>query len=162
MGQEHEEVVHEEHGEAEHHEYHKNNVFLFLGGTTESISDDPETSFSAGLTYERRVSQLVGIAIGGEFVFGGHREALVGLLLVLHPTARLGLAIGPGMEFAQESHHGEHGDEEETVVNAALRAGVVYEFPIGDQFMISPAVYVDIVDGSDPVLVWGAEFGVGF
>ncbi len=163
IAQEHQEAEHEEHGEAEQHEHHKNYVFLFLGGTTESISDDPETNFSAGLTYERRVSQLIGLGIGGEFVFGGHgREALAGLLVIFHPAGGLGLAIGPGLEFAKESHGVEGHEEEETKTTAALRAGVLYEFAVGKTFAIAPAVYVDFIDGKDPTLVWGLEFGLGF
>ncbi len=164
FAQEHDEEAQHAHGEAEHHEHHKNYLFLFLGGTTESISEDPETNFSAGLTYERRVSELIGLGIGGEFVFGGEgREALAGLLLIFHPAGGLGLAIGPGMEIAKEIHHDELGhEEEETEVHAALRAGVTYEFEVGEQFAIAPAVYVDFIDGKDPALVWGLEFGLGF
>ena len=163
IAQEYEEAVHESHSEAEHHEHHKNYLFLFLGGTTESISDDSETHFSAGLTYERRISQLIGLGIGGELVFGGEgREALAGLLLILHPTGGLGLAVGPGLEFAKESHGEEGHEEEDTKTHAALRAGVTYEFEVAEQFAVAPAVYVDFVDGKDPVLVWGLEFGLGF
>jgi hypothetical protein len=153
----------QEHGEAAHHEHHKNYLFLLLGGTTESISDDPETFFSAGLTYERRVSDLIGLGIGGEFVFGGEgREALAGLLLILHPVGGLGLAVGPGLEIAKESHGEEGHAEEETKTHAALRTGLTYEFEVGEKFAVAPAVYLDFVDGKDPVLVWGLEFGLGF
>lgn len=162
--QEHEEAVHVEHAEAEHHEHHKNYGFLFLGGTTESIRDDSETHFSAGLTYERRVSDLIGLGIGGEFVFGGEgREALAGLLVIFHPVGGLGLAIGPGMQIGKEIHHDELGhEEEETEVLAALRTGLTYEFEVGGNWAVAPAAYVDFVDGKDPVLVWGLEFGLGF
>jgi hypothetical protein len=163
LAQEHEAAEHVEHAEAEHHEYHKNYLFLFLGGTTESIRDESETFFSAGLTYERRLSQLIGLGIGGEFVFGDEgREALAGLLFILHPIGGLGLAVGPGLEVAKESHGEEGHEEEETSTHAALRVGATYEFEVGEQFAVAPAVYVDFVDGKDPVLVWGLEFGLGF
>lgn len=164
LAQEHGEEAETEHGEVEHHEHHRNYLFLFLGGTTESISDEPETYFSAGLTYERRVSDLIGLGVGGEFVFGGEgREALAGLLLIFHPAGGLGLAIGPGMEIGKEVHVDDLGhEEEETEVRAALRAGVTYEFEVGEKFAIAPAVYVDFIDGKDPALVWGLEFGLGF
>jgi len=157
LGQEHAEGVR---GEHEEHEYHKNAVFLFLGGTTESISDDPTTRFSLGLEYERRLSRAVGVSAGGEVVLGGEgREVLAGLLLILHPVGRFALAAGPGMEIGKE-HHGE--GEGDTEVRAALRVGVLYDFEVGRRYAIAPAVYVDFIDGKDPALVWGANLGIGF
>lgn len=164
LGQDEAEAAHGGHEEHGNHEYHKNGVFLFLGGTTESISDDPTTSFTLGLEYERRFSQLVGVAVGAEAVLGGEgREALAGLLLILHPVGRLGLAAGPGMELGKE-HHTDHGEEGggDTAVHAALRVGALYDFELGSRYTIAPAVFVDFIDGKDPALVWGAELGLGF
>jgi len=151
----------EEHGD---HEFHKNGVFLFLGGTTESTSDDPTTSFTLGVEYERRFSRRVGVAVAAEAVLSGEgREALFGLLLVLHPVGGLGLAAGPGMEIGKD-HQAEHGEEggDDTEVSAAFRVGVLYDFEVGSRYTIAPAVFIDFIDGKDPALVWGVELGVGF
>lgn len=166
LAQEHSEAgVHgqeQSHGE---HEYHENGVFLFLGGTTESVFDDPSTRFSIGLEYERRLSRLVGVVVGGDFVIGGEgREALAGLLLILRPVGRWGVAAGPGMEIGKEHHaDGHEGDGGgDTEVRAALRVGVLYDFEVGGRYTIAPALFTDFIDGKDPALVWGVELGIGF
>lgn len=147
--------------------FHKNHLSLFTGGTTESSDGETSTSFSLGLDYERRVSRLIGLGIGGEFVFGGEeREALLGLLLNLHPAGGLVLVAGPGVEFAEELHvEGEveaQQEESGTETHAGLRVGIVYEFEVGHRYSIAPSFYTDFIDGKEPTFVWGLAFGVGF
>lgn len=154
----------EQHSETESAEeaFHKNHLSLFTGGTTESSDGSASTAFSLGLDYERRVSRLIGLGIGGEFVFGGEeREALVGLLLNLHPAGGLVLAAGPGLEFPKEGH-AEGEDESGTETHAGLRIGVVYEFEVGHRYSIAPSIYTDFIEGKEPTFVWGLAFGVGF
>jgi hypothetical protein len=148
-------------------EFHKNHLSLFTGGTTESSDGKTGTSFSLGLDYERRLSRLVGLAGGGELVFGGEeREALVGLYFLLHVTEGLVLAAGPGLEFAKEGHTEAdvEGEQEEsgTSTQAGLRVGIVYEFEVGHRYSIAPSIYTDFIDGKEPTFVWGLAFGVGF
>jgi hypothetical protein len=70
--------------------FHKNHLSLFTGVTTESNDGSTSTAFSLGLDYERRLNHLVGLGLGGELVLGGdEREALLGLLLSLHPASGL-------------------------------------------------------------------------
>lgn len=142
--------------------FHKNHLSLFTGGTTESSDGSANTTFSAGLDYERRLSRLVGLAGGGELVFGGEeREALVGLYFLLHATEGLVLAAGPGLEFAKEGHT--EGEEESgTETHAGLRVGIVYEFEVGHRYSIAPSIYTDFIEGKEPTFVWGLAFGVGF
>lgn len=157
LGQEH-------HSETETAEeaFHKNHLSLFTGGTTESSDGSTSTAFSLGLDYERRLSRLVGLAGGGELVFGGEqREALVGLYFLLHATEGLVLAAGPGLEFAKEGH-AEGEDESGTETHAGLRIGVVYEFEVGHRYSIAPSIYTDFIEGKEPTFVWGLAFGVGF
>lgn len=147
---------------------HPNHLSLFTGGTTESSDGETSTAFSLGLDYERRISRLVGLGIGGEFVFGGdEREALLGLLLNLHVAGGFILAAGPGLEFAQ--HLDEHGDEghaegegSETETHPGLRVGLLYEFEVGHRYSIAPSFYTDFIEGKEPTFVWGLAFGVGF
>lgn len=59
-----------QHGEnADKTELHQNHFSVFLGGTTESEEDETTTSFSIGVEYERRLSRLLGIGFGAEYVF---------------------------------------------------------------------------------------------
>lgn len=157
LGQEH-------HSEAETAEeaFHKNHLSLFTGATTESSDGSTSTAFSLGLDYERRLSRLVGLAGGGELVFGGEeREALVGLYFILHAMEGLVLAAGPGLEFAKEGH-AEAEEESGTETHAGLRIGVLYEFEVGHSYSIAPSIYTDFIEGKEPTFVWGLAFGVGF
>ena len=142
--------------------FHRNHLSLFTGGTTESSDGETGTSFSLGLDYERRLSELIGLGLGGEFVFGGdEREALAGLYFMLHPAGGLVLAAGPGLEFAKEGHT--EGEEESgTETHAGLRVGIVYEFEVGHRYSIAPSIYTDFIEGKEPTFVWGLAFGVGF
>jgi len=155
----------QEHGaedESAEEAFHKNHLSLFTGGTTESSDGSTSTAFSLGLDYERRLSRLVGLAGGGELVFGGEeREALVGLYFILHAMEGLVLAAGPGLEFAKEGH-AEGEEESGTETHAGLRIGVLYEFEVGHRYSIAPSVYTDFIEGKEPTLVWGLAFGVGF
>jgi hypothetical protein len=147
--------------------FHKNHLSLFTGGTTESSDGETSTSFSLGLDYERRLSRLVGLAGGGELVFGGdEREALVGLYFLLHVTEGLVLAAGPGLEFAKEGHAGgdveAQQEESGTETRAGLRVGILYEFELGHRYSIAPSAYIDFLEDKQPTFVWGLAFGVGF
>ena len=158
---------HHAEGEGAEEAFHKNHLSLFTGGTTESSDGETSTSFSLGLDYERRLSRLVGLAGGGELVFGGdEREALVGLYLLLHATERLVLAAGPGLEFAKEGHAGgeveARQEESGTETHAGLRVGILYEFEVGHRYTIAPSVYTDFIEGKQPTFIWGLAFGVGF
>lgn len=162
-------LAQEHHAEGEDAEeaFHKNHLSLFTGGTTESSNGETSTSFSLGLDYERRVSRLIGLGLGGEFVFGGdEREALAGLYFILHPAGGLVLAAGPGVEFAKEGHtEGEveaQQEESGTETHAGLRIGILYEFEVGHRYSIAPSIYTDFIEGKEPTFVWGLAFGVGF
>lgn len=154
-------------GEEAEEAFHKNHLSLFTGGTTESSDGETSTSFSLGLDYERRVSRLIGLGLGGELVFGGDdREALAGLYFILHPAGGLVLAAGPGLELAKEGHaEGEveaQQEESGTETHAGLRVGIVYEFEVGHRYSIAPSIYTDFIEGKEPTFVWGLAFGVGF
>jgi hypothetical protein len=147
--------------------FHRNHLSLFTGGTTESSDGETGTSFSLGLDYERRLNELIGLGLGGEFVFGGdEREALAGLYFMLHPAGGLVLAAGPGVEFAKKGHaEGEveaQQEESGTETHAGLRVGVLYEFEVGHRYSIAPSVYTDFIEGKQPTFVWGLALGVGF
>ena len=152
--------------EAVEEAFHKNHLSVFVGGTTESSEDISSTAFSLGLDYERRITRLIGFEAGGEAVFGGEeREALVGLLLTLHPVSGLILGAGPGLEFAKE-HSGtgaeSEGEGSGTEAHLALRVGILYGFEVGHRYSIIPSFYTDFIEGKEATFVWGLAFGVGF
>ncbi len=166
-----------QHGEnADEAEFHQNHFSVFLGGTTESEEDETTTSFSIGVDYERRLSRLMGIGFGAEYVFVDvGREALAGLLGFFHVTEGFVLLGGPGLEFAQEPLHeveagGEVGKisetsedvETERETNLVFRLGTLYEFEVGHQYTIAPSLFVDFIENKDPAFVWGLSFGIGF
>ena len=166
-----------QHGEnADEAELHQNHFSVFLGGTTESEEDETTTSFSIGVDYERRLSRLLGIGFGAEYVFVDvGRESLAGLLGFFHVTEGIVLLGGPGLEFVQEPLHevepeGEAGKisepsedvETERETNLAFRVGALYEFEVGHKYTIAPSLFVDFIENKDPAIVWGLSFGIGF
>jgi len=130
-----------------HAEEHKNVVELFLGGTT----DEEETAFSLGLTYERRIIPSFGVGLLSEWVAGDAREVILGFPLFVHPYRGLRFLVAPGIDF--ETGEGSH--------EFLLRLGGAYEFEITEHWSIVPEVNGDFVDG-DKLLVWGVSFGYGF
>jgi hypothetical protein len=166
----------EHQAETESHEeedsgHHANHIALFTGATSENADGGVTTSVSLGLDYERRVSPLIGLVVGGEAVFGGHeREALLGVLVNFHVARGLILGLGPGVEFSKERSEAHEegpsaaGNEEggESGTEVALRMGGLYEFDLGRRGTIAPTLYVDMISGKMPVWVGGVSVGVGF
>lgn len=68
-------------GEDEHgaeHGHHPNVLGLFLGATGE---DWQGADFTLGLEYERRLSQSFGIGGIAEYIYGDHKEYVVGVVI---------------------------------------------------------------------------------
>jgi len=117
------------------------------------------------LDYERRISELIGVGAGGEFVFNDHgRVALVGLMVALHPAGGLGLIAGPGLEIEETEHEtaGKTFNDSSRETSFAFRVGANYRFEFGGRYSAGPTLYTDFISGKDPVLVWGVSIGTGF
>ena len=130
----------EEHGEI----HHRHRLELFLGNSHEEHKD----GFSAGLAYEYRLNQILGIGGLVEYVGGDFEEWIGAVPIFVHPYQGLRFLLAPGLVFE------EHGTE------FLFRTGLAYEFEI-DRLSITPEFNVDFVDGEE-VLVYGVSFGYGF
>jgi len=123
----------------------KNSIELFLGGTT----SEGDTAFAIGLGYERRLNELLGIGVLGDWTAGGFRELVLAFPLYLHPWRGLRFDVAPGIDFETD------GEEAREFL---LRVGAAYEFEVGESWSIVPEINGDFAAG-EPLVVWGVSFG---
>jgi len=133
----------EGHAGAKSHEWHKNHVNLFLGGTINRGGNN----FSIAADYERRFSERWGATVFFDYVGARTTTGVVGVGAVYHPTERIALVLGPGFEITS------HGGPE-----WMIRFGGYYMFQAGE-LIISPTLYLDLVEGGRLVTVAGMSFG---
>ncbi len=131
-----------EHENAE--ESYRHRLELFLGNK----HDEGEEAFSFGITYEYRVSEIIGFGGFWEYAAGDFDKWLAGLPLFVHPYRGLRFVLAPGLE---------HEDSENEFL---LRTGVAYELELG-RWSITPEFNIDFVDGEE-AQVYGVSFGYGF
>lgn len=75
---------------------------------------------------------------------------IVSTVFLFHPSKGWNLFAGPGIEF-EESHN-----------LFVLRAGVGYEFHIGNHWDFAPEVIFDLKDGTVGAFTWGIGVGKRF
>ena len=142
---------------------HSNHVAVFVGATTPTAAKG-ETSFTLGIDYERRLTDLIGVIGLGDFTFGDHeRTALIGGQVAFHFSG-LRLAVGPGFEVVEEVHdaHTPAGEGGSTHgAEFVMRASVLYEFDVG-QWAIGPTLSVDAIGETKTSIVYGLSVGRGF
>lgn len=141
------EQTHATHQDSAH--YHLNMLEVFLGNTYEDSEHGDENGFTVGLTYERRLSELLGIGGFYEYTAGDFDKWSIGVPLFIHPYEGWRFALAPGLE------HRESDDE------FLFRTGVAYEFELSEQWVMMPEFNIDFVDGED-AFVFGLTFGFGF
>jgi len=141
------EQAHTTHGESE--PSHRNMVELFLGDTYEDTNHESENGLTVGFTYERRLSDFLGVGAFYEYAAGDFDKWSIGVPLFIHPYGGWRLALAPGLE------HREGNDE------FLFRAGVAYEFELSERWAVIPELNVDFVDG-EAAFVFGLSFGFGF
>lgn len=165
-----EEAEHEEHGE-EHggRHWHTNDVGIFLGATDEHGHD---TEFTWGLEYRRMFAKRW--AIGGLFDYagGGLRNAFLAPSVTWLPVGRLQLTAAPGVEFHRgrgssedcgctrgfkSDDSGGHGGVDEDATYFVFRLGAGWNFPVGENYAITPQINLDLVEG-EKVWVYGLVF----
>jgi len=168
---EHGEVAeHEEHGEQHGgRHWHTNDVGIFLGATDEHGHD---TEATLGLEYRRIIANRW--AIGGLFDYAGGelRNTILAPSLTWLPVGRLQITAAPGIEFHKGRGNTEgcgcdpHTksedpdpiglfDEDETFF--VFRLGAGWNFPVGQNYAITPQINLDLVDG-EKVWVYGFVF----
>ena len=139
----------EAHGAHDESEHHRNLVEFLIGNTYEDADDGSENGFTVGVSYERRISGLLGVGAFYEYAAGDFDKWSIGVPLFIHPYKGLRFQVAPGLEHRQ-------GEDE-----LLLRTGVGYEFSLSDRWMMMPELAIDFVDG-DESLVFGLVFGFGF
>lgn len=135
--------------EREAGQYHRNMVELFLGNTHEDADHGSENGLSVGFTYERRLTDLLGVGGFYEYAAGDFDKWSIGVPLFMHPYGAWRLDFAPGLEHRE-------GETE-----FLFRAGVAYEFELSERWAVIPEVNVDFVDGEE-AFVFGLSFGFGF
>jgi len=140
-------VGQEEH-EGAHHSYHRNMIEFFLGTTYEDGAHGVEHGFSAGVAYERRLSELLGFGGFYEYAAGDFDKWSIGVPLFIHPHEGWRFVLAPGLEHRE-------GDDE-----FLFRTGVAYEFELSERWVMVPEFNVDFVDGEE-AFVFGLSFGCG-
>ena len=133
---------------ADHQEFHRHHVGLFIGAGSRPESPSWEHRFAGGMAYEYRFLKWMGVGVHAEAATGGVRDAVVAGLVFVHPWKGLLLAVGPGAEFSS------HGTE------LLARIGFAYQLPIGGRFTIAPNFNVDLVHG-EPTYIYGFTLGFG-
>lgn len=118
-------------------------VNVFVGGSSDLGDLD---GFTLGVDYAYRVAPAWGVGGFLEAVTGLDRSYAAGVLAYWHAIGELNLVVGPGVE----RHDGEWG--------GLVRVGVVYEFPLDDGWVLSPALFYDILE-DDNLLVYGVNVG---
>ena len=155
---------HTQHDDAQAHEhdthYHKNHVALLVGAT--SNLSHSSTLFTAGVDYEFRFHEKIGIGFGAELLTGDATEYVLGIPVFIHPVSSLKFNFGPLLVLLEE-HSDDHSTEPETemVSEFGLRIGVAYDFHIGKRFSLTPMVNYDYVNKSSAVM-YALGFGIGF
>ena len=135
--------------DSETRQHHRNMVELFIGNTYEDAHDEAENGFTAGLTYERRLSDLLGVGGFYEYAGSDFEKWSIGAPLFIHLYKGWRLTLAPGLE------HREDDDE------FLFRTGVAYEIELSERWALIPELNVDFVDG-EQAYVFGLSFGFGF
>lgn len=128
------------------HEFKHHTIFV----TTAVVNDVRGGGGPAyGIEYEYQPEHEFGVAAFSEFVAGKIQVGVFGALAYWHPTERLGLAIGPGVEV----------DRDHTL--GLLRVGGFYEFR-AEEIVIGPTLYLDVIEGREVAVMSGVNFGNKF
>ncbi len=134
-------------------DFHAHHLGGFVGMA--SNTDAHHTDFTLGADYEYRLpifGHKTGVGLIADFVFAEHRETILAVSFIYHPTGNVKLLLAPGLAFAEE-----HGHSAEHFI---WRLGSAYDFHVG-QYSISPTLNFDFIE-KHLVLAYGITFGLGF
>ncbi|MCK4922553.1 MAG: hypothetical protein KAS71_15980 [Bacteroidales bacterium] len=136
---------------------HKNHMAVFTGATNNITHHS--TGFTIGIDYEYRISNLIGLGLGGEYISIGSGEILGSIPIFIHPMNNMKIVTAPLVIFAEEHHDDEHHESTGKEASFAFRIGGGYDFHLG-KVVFGPTVNFDI--GSSKALVFGLSIGFGF
>jgi hypothetical protein len=138
-------------------------VVLVGGVATASEERGHEVAVFVGVTDDRGEYAYLfteRMAVGAFFdkAEGDLRATVLGGLFYFHPTRRVVLVVGPGVEWldppASDGAHGSEHAESET--EFLIRVGALYDFPLSKRVALLPAIYADFVN-SEVIWVGGIE-----
>lgn len=117
---------------------HPHHVSILLGGT--HIDEVGETAFTAGIDYEYRVNDFVGLGFVAEQAFGKIDATTILAVADLHLTKGLVIQVGPGIEFVDDRRVG------------VARLGAIYEFELANRYTVSPQLHYDATSHHDSII----------
>ena len=122
-----------------------------VGYAVERKRDKDADAGVVGLEYGYRFAEHWGIGAVVEWVTSDTaRDVAVAVPVSFHPHRGWRLFFGPGVEFAEE-----HNDW-------MLRAGVGYEFELGDSWTMAPEFAYDIIESGKRTYILGLALGRSF
>lgn len=122
----------------------RHKTMLFLGVT----KTGDEYAASIGLGYEYCITEQIAVAAFIDFAAGGLRETAMGAGLVFHPTEKTFFIVAPGIDVSKEGP-----------TRALLRLGTGYDFELRRDWVVAPAVYLDLLEDGELAIVFGIEIG---
>lgn len=164
------ETEYEDRGEAHGgRHWHTNDVGIFVGLTDEHGHD---TEFTWGLEYRRLIAKRWGLGVLFDYAGGELRNAILAPTLTWLPVGRLQILMAPGIEFrrgrgaaedcgcdphvtTEDPEQIDLFDDDETYF--VFRLGAGWNFPIGQNYAITPQINLDLVEG-EKVWVYGLAF----
>jgi len=149
----------------------KNEIAVFVGGL--SNVDSGETGLGFSVDYARAVTPTFAVGAIYEFAFAVGREHLIAPAVFWGPGhAGLKLFFAPGVVFVPEAGdegHAEevHAAEADASQESSSKTAFVARFGIGYRFitskvLITPILYLDLIDGGTVHLVYGVAIGFPF
>jgi hypothetical protein len=142
-----------EHGESEEHGFHRNHV-AFLVGSTATEEKRPggtgDPRLTLGVSYERRLTRLLGLGATFEGVVEGEREAVLVIPVLFHVGRRAKFLVGPGAQRLE--------DPDETT--SVARIGFEYDFHV-KSVILTPGLNFDFSE-EENFAVLGLSIGWGF
>lgn len=132
----------------------KHHIALFNGATTNFSHNS--TSYTIGIDYEYRLSELVGLGLLVEYIAAKPEELLTGVIVFAHPYKGFKFLAAPLVIFSGEHHEIGHEANKET--NFAFRIGAGYDFHFG-KLSVGPSVNLDL--GKTESLNYGISVGFG-
>lgn len=127
-------------------EFKRHSLAIITRYVTEERADG---GVALGLEYVYRFHEHWGTAAYVEYVAGEIDAVVLGATLNFRPIEPWGIALGPGYELSEDHPRW------------ILRLGTFYEFEVGT-FTITPAAYVDWLEGGGFAVLAGLNFGIRF
>lgn len=131
------------------HDDHRHHLAVALGGAFKN--EAPKSALFVGVDYEYRINPTWGVGGYYEETIGDFDLQALGLLVYVHPTDGLKLAVG----LAVERKFGTTKDK------ALVRLMAAYDWHVG-QVTMGPMVAWDLIEDQTNVVYAGFGLGFGF